>query len=460
VRNFAAVRAARGSSEALGLVFVFLASNLEEDYLGLLSVLEREDDDHGPAAARPAQLPAPSAVRQQVHALLGSSMWRGRWLGVLDDMPAPDLMESANMDWLLKDFPWADGRTIITTRAAAWTDAEAMSVAFDAVDGDDKQRQCAECGRTPPALFKGTKCGNCREVYYCCRLCQQKAWKAHQPLCRQMAADRRSVADIVGLYVGSFAEEEACSWMKSKVLQWEGDAEGILALVRHLECFPLAVALAAEHVLCSDKMATPTMYLDALRRAGSKRAKGRGTTEEYPECLPDVVKMLLDTILQSDQAHAEDAGHALRKLALLDTESIPLDLLGADQKKAVLLLQEHSLVTVDDTGCAAMHAVTQRVVRRLTPKAQRPVLVAALAAVLASKLLKFNDEKPATFFIGRRYAVHRVCVCSSLFLSLFLSPSLSRCMCECVRLRLRLHLRLRVCDSVFVCVCVCMCVCV
>jgi len=405
VRNFAAECAARGASDALGLIFVLSASNLEHDYLGLYAVLEASEDS-GPLAARPAQPPAPSSVRQQVHALLGSSTWRGCWLCVLDDLPAPDLMETANMDWLLTEFPWADGRTIITTRAAAWTDTEAMSVAFDAMDGDGKQRQCAECGQTPPVLFKGTKCGKCKEVYYCCRLCQQKAWKTHKPLCRQIVADRRSVAEIVGLYVGSFAEEEACSWIKSKVQQWEGDAEGILELVRHLECFPLAVALAAERA-CSDKTATPAMYLDALRRAGSKRAKVRGTTDEYPECFPDVVKLLLDTLLQSDQAHAEDVGQALRKLALLDTEAIPLDLLGPDEKKVVLLLQEHSLVTVDDTGCAAMHAVTQLVVRDwLTPKAQRPVLVAVLVSVLAAKLGKFTVEKPATFFIGRRYARH------------------------------------------------------
>ena len=270
-------------------------------------------------------------------------------------------MQAANMDWLIEKFPWADSRMILTTRAAAWTDAEATSVAFDAMDGDDKQRQCAECGQTPPVPFKGLKCGKCKVVYYCCRLCQQKAWQAHKPLCLQMVADRRSVAEILGLHVGRFAEEEACSWIKSKVLQWEGDAEGILALVRHLECFLLAVALAAERA-CTDEMATPAMYLDALRRAGCKRAKGRGMMEEYPECFPDVVKLLLDTLLQSDQAHAEDAGHALRKLALLDTEAIPLDLLGAYEKKAIFLLQEHSLVTVNDTGRVAMHALTQRVV--------------------------------------------------------------------------------------------------
>ena len=43
--------------------------------------------------------------------------------------------------------------------------------------------------------------------------------------------DRRSVTNIVGLSVGIFGEEEACSWVKSKVLQWRDNAEGILELV-------------------------------------------------------------------------------------------------------------------------------------------------------------------------------------------------------------------------------------
>ena len=199
------------------------------------------------------------------------------------------------MDWLLNEFPWADGLTIIAT----WIDAEAMSVAFDAVDGDDEQRQCVECGQTPPALFKGTKCGKCKVVYYCCQKCQQNAWKTHKPLCQRIVADRRSVADIVGLQVGNIAEKEAYSWIKGKVLQWRGDAEGILALVRYLECFLLAVALAVARA-SSDKTVTPAMYLDALMCAGSKRANGRGTTYENPYCFPDVVMLLLDTLLQSD----------------------------------------------------------------------------------------------------------------------------------------------------------------
>jgi len=281
-----------------------------------------------------------------------------------------------------------------------------MSAVFDAMDRDENERQCAECGQIPPALFKGTKCGNCKELNYCCRRCQQKNWKAHKLLCLRIMSDRRTVADIARLQVGSFAKEEACSWMKSKVLQWEYNAEGILELVRHLQCFPLAVLMAAERAWI-DKTVTPGTYLNNLRRAGSKRSKGQRVREEYPECFPDVEKLLLDILLQSNQAHAEDAGQALRKLVLLDTEAIPLDLLCANERNAVILLQQHSLVTINDTGCTAMHAVTQSVVRSwLTPKAQRPVLVSALAVVLALKLLKFNNEKPVTYFIGYRYAWH------------------------------------------------------
>ena len=94
---------------------------------------------NGPGAAHAAYPSAPSAVRQRVHALLGSSTWRGCWLGVLDDRLAPEQMEAANMDWLLKGFPWADSQIIITTRVAAWTDAEVMSLVFDTVDENDEE---------------------------------------------------------------------------------------------------------------------------------------------------------------------------------------------------------------------------------------------------------------------------------------------------------------------------------
>jgi len=66
-------------------------------------------------------------------------------------------------------------------------------------------------------------------------------------------------------------------------------------------------------------------------------------------------------------------------------------------------VQEHSLLTVDETGCVGMHAVAQLVVRNwLVPKAQQSVLLAALVDVLASKLCRFDHYKPSTFFIGPR----------------------------------------------------------
>jgi len=97
------------------------------------------------------------------------------------------------------------------------------------------------------------------------------------------------------------------------------------------------------------KTATPAEYLSELKRASFKREKGWWKRDKYPECFPDVVKPALDKILQSDHAHAKTvtAGQALRKLALADSEAIPLDLLSADKKKTVILLQEHWLVTVD-----------------------------------------------------------------------------------------------------------------
>ncbi len=51
--------------------------------------------------------------------------------------------------------------------------------------------------------------------------------------------------DVMGLSVGSFAEDEACSWVKSTVRQWRDDHAGVLELVRYLGCLPLAVSRSA-----------------------------------------------------------------------------------------------------------------------------------------------------------------------------------------------------------------------
>jgi len=47
----------------------------------------------------------------------------------------------------------------------------------------------------------------------------------------------------------------------------------------------------------------------------------------------------------------EAAEAALRKMALLDTTAIPLDLLSSTERQAVLVLKQHALVTVDDKEC-------------------------------------------------------------------------------------------------------------
>jgi len=68
----------------------------------------------------------------------------------------------------------------------------------------------------------------------------------------------------------------------------------------------------------------------------------------------------------------------------------------------VILLHKHLLVRIDNTRYAEIHGDTAQG----APKGQRPVLVAVRVAMLASQLLKFDDEKPAKFLIGRRSARH------------------------------------------------------
>ena len=63
-------------------------------------------------------------------------------------------------------------------------------------------------------------------------------------------------------------------------------------------------------------------------------------------------------------------------------------------------------MTKDDKGLVAMHALTQRAVCGLTDAPEREALVAAVAGALHAKLAKFDVDKPATYFIGRRYAAH------------------------------------------------------
>ena len=122
--------------------------------------------------------------------------------------------------------------------------------------------------------------------------------------------------------MGSFAEDEACELVLERTPLWADKREGVLELVRYLHGFPLAVAQAAGYARAY-KTATPGDYLQKLRCAGLKLAKDkrRMKTGEYPHCFPEVVELSLDKILQLEDAHATDAGQALCKLALVDTEA-------------------------------------------------------------------------------------------------------------------------------------------
>ena len=87
-------------------------------------MLERESGGSAGAARASSQ----GEVRQKVHDKLASPEWRGRWLAVLDDLPAPAeyAMEEAGLEWLRDEFPWAHGRAIITARSAEWLQDEEL----------------------------------------------------------------------------------------------------------------------------------------------------------------------------------------------------------------------------------------------------------------------------------------------------------------------------------------------
>jgi len=373
---------------------------------------------------------------------------------VLDDLPAPSQaeMEGAGLGWMLEEFPWAHGRTIITTRAAEWVREEQDSWEVSAAE----QRRCDQCRRCG---LSGTmqKCGRCRLVYYCSVDCQTAAWGKHKDVC----VPRRSVAAVTGLSVGSFGEDEACAWILSTVRQWRGDDAGVLELVQYLGCLPLAVgqvsAFASTHktptageYLAELKRTAPAaaveeeelkkgarVQLHSLNKAEHNGKKGElleydavagrwgvklslgerlsvrpanlavmSRGDECPPSLCAVVKLSMGAIRESKDGSGKAAEEAIRKMALCDTTGIPLELLSRAEKEAVGLLTQHAMVTKDDKGLVTMHALTQRAVRGLTDTPSRGELVAAVAGALRAKLFKFDDKKPATYFIGRRYAAH------------------------------------------------------
>ena len=74
------------------------------------------------------------------------------------DLPADDELERAGLGWLMGGFPWAHGRTIITTRAGEWVQQGEDSREVSATD----LQHCDWCGAGSLTMLK---CGKCRLVY-------------------------------------------------------------------------------------------------------------------------------------------------------------------------------------------------------------------------------------------------------------------------------------------------------
>ena len=63
-------------------------------------------------------------------------------------------------------------------------------------------------------------------------------------------------------------------------------------------------------------------------------------------------------------------------------------------------MKQHALVTVDDKDLVVIHSLTQLAVRGQTDKGDRRALAAAVARALEGRLAKFDQQRPATFFIS------------------------------------------------------------
>ena len=85
-------------------------------------------------------------------------------------------------------FPWAHGRTIITTRAAEWEQQGEDSRKLSATD----LQHCDWCGAGSLTMLK---CGKCRLVYYCSIDCQKAARSKHKVVC----VPKRNMDDVMGL---------------------------------------------------------------------------------------------------------------------------------------------------------------------------------------------------------------------------------------------------------------------
>jgi hypothetical protein len=176
-----------------------------------------------------------------------------------------------------------------------------------------------------------------------------------------------------------FEVHEAVAFLKGKVECWREDDEGVAAVARRLGYFPLKLASAAG---CASTYGLDTRaYMQELENSCSEfvqtwesRSKVEG---EYLYSYTDVVRMTWERLAflftknkkrrrpgSRGGDDAEGAKELLRKLAMMDPCSIPVDLFE-NFRLLMPILKSHCLVTLEmgPPALVSMHALLQQEIR-------------------------------------------------------------------------------------------------
>jgi hypothetical protein len=290
------------------LVFFLQAGDLMRGYRDLFQKLYHMLGLKGPEPEKDEE------VRTRVHSLLDHSDIKNTWVGVLDDLPCPLDLQHHGMEWLLandaRGFPWGSGKTIVTSRSQEWVRIVGSSHLVEMV---------------------------------------------------------------------MFEVHEAVAFLKGKVECWRQDDEGVAAVARRLGYFPLKLASAAG---CASTYGLDTRaYMQELENSCSEfvqtwesRSKVEG---EYLYSYTDVVRMTWERLAflftknkkrrrpgSRGGDDAEGAKELLRKLAMMDPCSIPVDLFE-DFQLLMPILKSHCLVTLEmgPPVLVSIHALLQQEIR-------------------------------------------------------------------------------------------------
>ena len=239
-------------------------------------------------------------VRTRVHSLLDHSDIKNTWVGVLDDLPCPSDLQHHGMEWLLAN----------DARGFPWSSGKAIVTS------------------------------------------RSQEWVR--------AFGSSHLVEMV-----MFEVHEAVAFLKGKVEGWLEDNEGVVEVARRLGYFPLKLASAAG---CASEYGLDTQsYMQEFEKSCSKyvkkwesRNKGEG---EYMYSYTDVVRMTWERLALGGE-DADRAKELLRKLAMMDPCSIPVDLFE-DFRLLLSIPKRHCLVTLEmgPPALVSMHALLQQEIR-------------------------------------------------------------------------------------------------